>query len=66
MTDEELKEKTQKYIDLIGYKRISKRLNITPQAVLNWKRRGSIPPAQLRYLKIIFRETFNHIFKDKE
>lgn len=49
--------KSRVFIDQIGYVTLAKKLDITPQAVINWRKRG-IPKSYLKYLKIAFKQQF--------
>ena len=50
-------KKCVQFIDKRGYKELAKELDVTPQAVINWRSRG-IPKAYTKYLKIAYKDEF--------
>lgn len=47
-------DRCRKFIDGVGYKRLAEDLNIVPQVVCNWKRRG-IPQGWATYLNSFYK-----------
>lgn len=51
-------EQSAYFIDEVGYTTLAKDLDVTPQAVFNWKTRG-IPKSYLKYLNIAYQSLIN-------